>query len=286
MTLEFVKQSDQPLFPEIFWNRPTMRSRGGRLLIIGGQKNEFSLVQAVYQMAEAAGVGEATAAMPDSLRRLIGETGFARFVPASQSGSLGRAGMGELMHLAEDVDALIIGANLTNNSETGIMIESLIRELDTKIVITEEAIKILKFNPDLITGNPNVLVIATMPGIFELANNHHMPITIRPNGGLIGKLEILEQLISISKCGYVVFDKEIIVASEGDVSVTELKEPLSDFPAAVIGVAATFWIQHPSKPFAALTTAAFILSQACLQPPLAVNSIATTIRKTLSSFDQ
>ncbi|HEX7259401.1 MAG TPA: hypothetical protein VF272_00525 [Candidatus Saccharimonadia bacterium] len=258
----FERQTDTPLFPDMLWNRPAMKSRGGRLLVLGGQTNEFSLLQAIYQMAETAGIGEVVVAMPDSLRRSAGKAGYGQFVPASSSGSLGKAALGEIVHLAGEADAVIIGANLTNNAETGMMIESLVRELDSRVIFTEEAFEILQFHPDFITGNPKALVVATMKGLFDLANHHKMPIAIRPNAGVIGKLEILEQIASISKCQYVVFDKEIMVAAEGELSLTPLNTALSSLPAAPIGIAATFWVQQPGKPYEALTTAGYVLAAA------------------------
>ncbi len=238
-----------------------MRSRGGRLLIVGGHRTEFSEVQAIYQMAEASGIGEVQAALPDSLHRLVGESGFARFVPASASGSLGKAALGQLIEAAQDFDGVVIGANLTNNSETAVMVESLVRQLEQRVIITEDAIEILRFSPALITGNPQALVVVTMRGLFALANHHHLPIAIKPHAGVVGKLEILAQLASISRCAYVVFDREVMVSTSGKISLTPLAQPLSSWPAAAIGVGATLWLQQPSKPFEALTTGAFLLSR-------------------------
>lgn len=258
-----------------------MRQRAGRLLLIGGHKGEFSLLQAIYQSAEATGIGECVAAMPDSLRRTIGESGFGRFVPASASGSLGKAALAELLELATDADALIIGANLTNNAETAVVIESLITKLEQPVVITEEAIDILQFHPELITGNPRALVVATMPALFALAGHHHMPIAIKPHGGVVGKIEILQQLAAISRCCYVVFDSEILVHASSNTSLTDLKQPLSTLPGAVIGAAATFWVQNLSKPYEALTTAAFVLAGAATHKPTTYSSLAKDISTTL-----
>ncbi|HUC19978.1 MAG TPA: hypothetical protein VMR98_00590 [Candidatus Polarisedimenticolaceae bacterium] len=262
MTPAFERQTDSPLFPDILWNRPAMKSRGGRLLVLGGQTHQFNNLQATYEVAEAAGIGEVDIVMPDSLRATAGRSGLGRFVPSSPSGSLGKAALGEILHLAGETDAVVIGANLTNNAETGMMIESLIRELDTRVIITEEAFEILQFHPELITGNPKALVVTTMRGLFDLANHHRMPIAIKPNAGVIGKLEILQQLASISKSQYLVFDREVMVAAEDKLSLTPLQTSLASLPAAAIGVAATFWVQQPGKLFQTLTTAAYVLSAA------------------------
>jgi hypothetical protein len=286
MSPSFARQTDQPLFPEIFWDRPTTRSRGGRLLIAGGQRNEFSAVQAIYQVAEAAGIGEGQVVLPDSLRRLVGEAGFARFVPASASGSLGKAALGQLLHLAADFDGMVLGGNLTNNSETAVMVESLIRELDLPVVVSEEAIEILKFAPALITGNPKVLVVTTMVGLFALANHHHLPLAIKPHAGVMGKLEILAQLAAISRCAYLVFDQEVMVAAASETSLSALDQPLSKWPAAAIGVAATFWLQQHSKPFAALTTAAFVLGRLEAADMTTYAGIAAGLSRILRAYEQ
>lgn len=285
MALTYTLQTEKPLFPDLLWSRPTLRSRGRRLLIVGGHKHEFSLVQDIYQVAEAAGIGEAQAALPDTLQRLVGGGEFGHFLPATIAGSLGKAALGELLHTAKDYDGVIIGANLTNNSETGIMIESLISQSEQPVVITEETINTLKFQPELITGNPKALVITTMNGLFALANHHHMPLAIRSNSGLMGKLEIIHQLVSISECSYLVFDNEVIVAAEGEMSVTQLPIGLTDQPGVMIGLASTFWLQQRSRPFEALTIAAFVAS--CLsEDDLSTSAnTAKAIRKTLAEFE-
>ncbi len=263
-----------------------MKNRGGRLLVLGGQKNQFNELQAIYQIAEAAGIGEIQAVMPDTLRRIVGETGFARFVPASNSGSLGKTALGQILHLAGDSDAIIIGANLTNNAETAMLVESLIRELDSRIIFTEEAFELLKFHPELITGNPKALVITTMGGLFALANNHHMPIATNPSSGVIGKMEILEQLASISKSQYLVFDGKVMVAAESEMSLTPLSASLGSLPAAAVGLAATFWVQHSSKPFTALTTAAYVLGKALNEETSTYTEIGEQIATVLRKHEQ
>jgi NAD(P)H-hydrate repair Nnr-like enzyme with NAD(P)H-hydrate dehydratase domain len=285
MSPTFTKQTDQALFPDILWNRPTMRRRAGRLLVVGGHKNEFSLLQAIYQSAEAAGIGECQAVMPDSLRRSVGEQGFGRFVPASASGSLGKAAVGELLRLGADADALILGANLTNNAETAVAIEALITKLEQPVVITEECIHILKFHPELITGNPKALVVTTMTGLFALANHHHMPIAIKPGGGVVGKIEIVQQLAAISRCSYLVFDSEIIVQAEDQTSLTLLAQSLSILPGVAIGTAATLWIQQPTKPYAALTTVAFVLASAAKEAKPSYGSFSQQVHAILERLN-
>src|SRR5207253_2372681 len=89
--MDYLKQGSEPLFPKVLWNRPVSRSGAGRLLVVGGHKDEFSSVQAIYQLSLAAGVGQCTVVLPDSLKTLLAGTPDSLFVPASTSGSLGKA---------------------------------------------------------------------------------------------------------------------------------------------------------------------------------------------------
>jgi NAD(P)H-hydrate repair Nnr-like enzyme with NAD(P)H-hydrate dehydratase domain len=117
MSLQFQKQSDKPLFPNVLWSRPVSRRQGGRLLIVGGQTHGINEVQAIYQAAMAAGAGESQLAVPDTLSSMLAPTGLGIFMPASGSGSLGKAAAGNILHVASDYDALVVAGNLTNNSE-------------------------------------------------------------------------------------------------------------------------------------------------------------------------
>jgi NAD(P)H-hydrate repair Nnr-like enzyme with NAD(P)H-hydrate dehydratase domain len=278
---DFERQYGVALYPGIFWNLPTSKNRAGRLLIVGGHKHEFHAVQAIYEIADATGTGYVQAALPDSLRPVIGGGEFGHFLPASASGSLGRAALGELIHLVGEYDGAVIGANLTNNAETGIMIESLVRQTEQRLVVTEDAIEILKFHPDLITGSPKVVVVTTMSGLFALANNHHLPIAIKPNRGVIGKIEIIKQLASISRCSYVVFDQEVIVASENKVSLTPLANSLSDNAAIAIGIAATFWLHQGGKSYESLTSAALVMQSVASDKFASTTSVTQKIRKSI-----
>src|SRR4051812_6684812 len=110
----FKRQHDEPLYPKALWNRPVARSAGGRILIAGGHRGDFSLPTTVHQIAIAAGVGQATVALPDVLRPLLAGAPDVEFLASSQSGSLGRAALGELVDLADDAGAVIL-AGMSNN---------------------------------------------------------------------------------------------------------------------------------------------------------------------------
>lgn len=259
---QFIRQTNQPLFPKVLYNRPITRSGGGRLLIVGGHSGEFSLPTAVHQFAMAAGVGEAVAVLPDNLAKILGGAPGTAFAASSTSGSLGREALGRILELSEEADAVIMGASLSNNSNTAMLAERLIAQLRRPVIVVDEGLTILRHTITSVTDNPQALIIATMAEMFKLAGSLGVPINIRPGGGLINKLEIIQDIAAASACAYAVYGTELVVAAGADLVVTPLNYRLALTPALFYGTLSTFWLQNRANPTAGLATGAYLISQA------------------------
>lgn len=256
----FIRQNDTPLYPKILWNRPVSRRGAGRLLIPGGHTGEFSLPTSLFQAAEASGIGECTVALPDALIKFLSGASGATFVPSSTSGSLGQEASGLLLHRAEDYDAMLLGASMSNHSQTTILLETLIRETPIPLILIEDAISLLEHQAKLLVGNENHLLLLTMPQVFKLAGRLGVSIRIKPNGGLINKLEIVRDISAASKCTYVIWGSELIVAApDRELIVTPMNHRMSLLPAVIYGVLSTFWIQNSGDRRAGLATASYLL---------------------------
>jgi NAD(P)H-hydrate repair Nnr-like enzyme with NAD(P)H-hydrate dehydratase domain len=262
--LHYEHQTMELLYPKIIWNRPVARHGAGSLLIVGGYLGDFSLPTAIYSLAQAAGVGECTVALPDSLLKFLAGTPATSFVASSASGSLGREALGRLLELGEEADAIAIGAGLSNNSETAVLTERLLQESDRPVIAFADSLIALQYNPRLITDRTDALIILTMPEVFKLAGQLGVPINIRPQGGLINKLEIVHNLKQAVKADLVVYGTETMVAHNDALSATPANPVLSRLPAAYYAVLSVFWLQNRQQPFEGLTTAAWILHQAGL----------------------
>jgi len=283
---EFERQTDQPLFPNVLYNRPVTRHAAGRLLVPGGFPGEFSLPTTIYQLSLAAGVGECNVVLPETLAKLLGGAPGTSFAATNPSGSLGSEALGRILELAEDADAVAIGASLSGNSNTAILIEKLARHLPGAIVYFGDALTALQHNLRLITDNPRALVIATMPEIFKLCGALQIPIQIRPHAGLINKLEIVQDLANASACSYAVYGTEIIVAAGAPLIVTPTDYRLSLTPALFYAVLATFWLQNRTNHRAGLAAGSFVIAETSrtlgtAQPSASTlaNHITATLRK-------
>lgn len=261
-TPHFIRQTDEPLFPTVLYNRPITRSGGGRILIVGGHTGEFSLPTAIHQFAIAAGIGEATAIMPDKLAKFLGGAPGTAFAASTPSGSLDQAALGRILELSEEADAVAIGASLSNNSVTAILTERLIAQVQRPVIVFDEGLVALRHNTRSITNNPRALLIVTMAEVFKLCGSLSIGINIRANGGLINKLEIIRDLAAAGQAAYVVYGSEIIISAGADTIVTPVNYRLALTPALFYGTLSTFWIQNRTNPTAGLATAAYLIARA------------------------
>lgn len=271
-TPEFIRQADTPLHPKILYNRPVTRSGAGRLLVIGGHSGEFSLPTTIHQLATAAGVGECSVVLPDTLAKLLGGAPGTFYVASNPSGSLSPDGLGRVLELSEEADAVGIGASLSNNSTTAILVEKLIAELTTAgrpMAIFDDGLRIMQHHISTLTDNPNVLIVLTMAEVFKLCGLLSIPIRIREGGGLLNKLEIIRDLAGAGHCSYAVYGTEIIIAggapahtAQPPLTVTPINYRLSLVPAIFYAVLPTFWLQNPTDRTAGLTTGAYVIHSA------------------------
>ncbi|HUD11915.1 MAG TPA: hypothetical protein VMS08_05880 [Candidatus Saccharimonadia bacterium] len=259
---QFILQDGEPLFPNILFNRPITRHAAGRMLLVGGYATQFSLPTSIHQLAVASGIGECRVVLPDNLAKILSGAPGTYFVASSPSGSLGREALGRILELSEDADAVAIGASLSNNSDTAMLTERLLGEIGRPLILFEDALKAAQHNVTQITDNPSALVILTMAEAFKLCGKLSVPIQIRAHAGLINKLEIIQDLKAASRCQYVVFGTEIIVASDTRFIVTPINYRLALNPAIFYATLGTFWLQNPTDPRAGLATAAYLIRQA------------------------
>lgn len=253
-------------------------------MIVGGHRDNFSLPTNLYQLVEAAGIGQTTVMLPDSLRSLLAGAPDVVFVPSSPSGSLGRAALSEAVGLAAENDTLLL-AGLSNNSATTIMVESLILHYSTRsFVIADDANEVFRHRLTEIVNDDRCLMVITMKYALRVAGALRLPLNIT-RSGLAGKLDVMQKIAAESRCSYLIMGSELIVASGGELTVTDL--PTSQ-PAntLVIALAAAFWAQNPTDRLQSLTTAAYVARQALtkLGESASTEQLAKAVRGVLANF--
>lgn len=279
-------QTDQPLYPKVLWNRPISRAAAGRLLIVGGHSHGVALLQGAFQVAEAAGIGALTVLAPDALRPLLGTITEIEFAPSTQSGSLAKASLAHLLELSNYADAVLIGPDLSNNSETAILIENFIDKFPGAIVLADNGLEVIAQTPDLFRSRPNALLVLSMQQLFKLAGKLDLPINIRPDSGVLGKVEIVRNFWQVLKVDLALVGPEIIIKTGDQESATILNHQPASLPATAAGVLSVAYAQNPSSRYEGLTTGAFLIKQAiesAADP--SINQICASLTKALAAHE-
>lgn len=248
--------SDKPLFDDILWSRPETRQGAGKLLVIGGNAHGFAAAAEAYAAAEAAGAGVVKAVLPEALKRTVGVLGPYEFASSTQSGGFGRSALDELLAGASWADAVLVGGDLGQNSETSVLLESFAKHYGGPLAVTGDTIDYFYTSPRAVMDRPNTLVVLTLAQLQKLATalRHETPFLLG-----MGTLLLVQALHEFSKkYQTAVMTKEsgnIIVAYQGRVSSTRLTADDEDWQVTAAARASVFWMQNPSRPFEALTTA-------------------------------
>ncbi len=280
------QQSDQPLYPKVLWNRPVSRSAAGRLLVVGGHQHSVASLQGVYQITGAAGIGTVTVLAPDALRPLLGAIPELEFGPSTSSGSLAKAALAQLIELASYADAILVGPDLSNNSETAILVEHSIGKSRQPLTLADAGLEIIAQTPDVIRGRSDTLVILTMQQLFRLAGKLELPINIRPDSGLLGKVDILAKFWQVLKVDLALIGPEIIIKVGDQISTTGLDHQPASLPMAAMGILATSYTQNPKSHYEGLTTGAFLIKQAVESATNAsINQICASLTKALDAHE-
>jgi NAD(P)H-hydrate repair Nnr-like enzyme with NAD(P)H-hydrate dehydratase domain len=251
--MEWLRQTDEPLFPDVLWSRPENRRHAGKLLIIGGHGQSFSAVSAAYSAAAAAGVGTARVIVPDSLRKTLSLVfPEAEYAPSTPIGSFSRKALAELLDATDWADGVLLAGGFGRNSETAILLESFIQKYDGLLVLAGDSLDYFINDSSILVNRPRTVLVASIRQLQKLAS----PILIEQSADLIRSVgQISEWAASTKISAVTVQSGQIIVADGQRVSTTPVK---ISAPHEGLAACAGVWrLQQPEKAFESLTTAAY-----------------------------
>jgi len=245
----------KPLFPDLEWSRPQTRHTAGKLLIVGGNLHGFAAPAEAYQIATKAGAGSIRVVLPDSLQKTVGtflEQAF--FVPSTRSGSLAKSALAELLEQTAWADGLLLTGELGRNSETAVLLESLMQKTTSAVVLTQDAVDYFYAQPATILERERTVIVGSLSQLQQLASKAKHPEPLRFQMDLLQLVAWLHAFTTHYPCAVIVQHLGyVFVAHDGRVSTTPHTEEIWRLKTAA--KASVWLIQHPSKPFEALTTA-------------------------------
>lgn len=249
----------KPLFPDLIWDKPETKAHAGKLLIIGGNAHSFAAVAAAFQTSGQAGAGTVKALLPDVLKKTIGsvlENG--EFAPSNKSGSFGKHALAEWLSFAGWSDGTLLPGDLGRNSETAIVLESLLKKYNGILTITRDALDYYTANPLPLLSRNETIIVASFAQLQKIMTSARSTRHITFDMPVASLVEILHTFTTIYPAAVVLRHNGLLfVAKDGEVSTTKT-EVSENFWRVETASRVTVWaIQNPSKLFAAATTAIY-----------------------------
>ena len=250
------QQPTKPLFPDIEWSKPEQKSSRGRLGIIGGNKLGFAGIAESYSTALGTGAGEVRVLLPDCLRKSIPPSMTdVVFAACNPSGSLSRDAMPDLTALGTWASCLLLAGDAGRNSETAIAYSDLIRNYSGPLVITRDAIDLVKNDSEALVNRENTVLIVSFAQLQKIFQAVYYPKMLTFSMQLLQLVEAVHKFTVTYPVTIAVLHRDtLIVAHGGEVVTTKWETPLAIWRGITAARAATYLMWTPSQPLQAIAT--------------------------------
>jgi NAD(P)H-hydrate repair Nnr-like enzyme with NAD(P)H-hydrate dehydratase domain len=250
------QEKGTPLFPDIEWNKPEQRGQAGKLGIIGGNKLGFAGVAEAYGVATEAGVGQVRVLLPDVLRKTIPTTiTDTVFGPTNLSGSLTKEAVAEMSALGQWADSILLIGDAGRSSETAIAYEQFVASYQGQLVLTRDAIDLIKNGSQTLVDRPNTLLVASFAQLQKLFQLVYYPKVLTFSMQLTNLVEAVHKFTITYPVSLAVLHKDhLVIASGGEVVTIPWENPMAIWRGSVAARAAAYWLWSPKKPLEAVAT--------------------------------
>ncbi len=253
----------QPLFPDIEWSKPEQRSQRGRLGIIGGNKLGFAGVAESYRVALETGAGEARVLLPDCLRKQIPTTMTdVVFGACNPSGGLAKDALPEALALASWSLCILMVGDAGRNSETAVVYSDLLRHYTGPLVITRDAIDLVKNDAEALVNRSSTVLILSFAQLQKLFQSVYYPKILTFSMQLMQLVEAVHKFTITYPVTLVVLHRDtLLVAHSGEVTTTPWDNPMAIWRGLTAARAATYWMWTPAQPLEAITASLLALRE-------------------------
>lgn len=215
-----IHQKDEPLYPEVLFNRPINPLLKPVILLIGGGAGKLTTLSSSYQIIGVLGIRRGLVA-PKNLASLGDLLPITAYIEPTRAGQINKAA---LAAVANDSNLMVLAPDLANNSTNQLACDYLLRSYQSAVVITDEILRLAAISPDVLVRS-NVIYFISTAGLIALANYLKIGIAIRPNRGIYNKIDIIKSLQNKLTSDFVVYDQQqiLICTLDGQIGVTDIK---------------------------------------------------------------
>lgn len=250
------KQGTDPLFPDLLWSRPENKRTAGKLLIIGGNLHAFSAPGQAYEASTQAGIGTAKVLLPEGLRKTIGAVlDNCEYAPMNKSGSFSKEALAEWLDWAVWADGVLIAGDLGRNSETAIVTEQFLKRYRGRVTITQDALDQFRDRPQELFARPETTIVASFGQLQKMWPHLTRDGEVIKYGLTLARnLDVMHATMQAAPVNLVTKQQDdLIVYADKRISTTKNTDEI--WRVTTAARTAVWWLQNPSKPFEALTTA-------------------------------
>jgi ADP-dependent NAD(P)H-hydrate dehydratase / NAD(P)H-hydrate epimerase len=250
----WVKQTDTPLFEDVVWSRPEMRSSAGKLFIVGGHSESFIQPALAYDAATKAGIGVARVLMPQTLAKTLRKSyPLAEYATANRSGSFSKNALAELLMGAHWADAVHLAGDFGKNSETIAMLDNFASKYTGILALSQDSADHFCHQPTALLARKTSLLVLGIDQLRVLGSALKTPYAFTSDIALVPLVEQLHELTLKLPHLYimVVHNQHLVAAVGGRVASMSLTYTSTTEIAAS---AVTWWLQQPTKSFEAIVS--------------------------------
>jgi len=259
MNPNWLKQTvDKPLYDNLLWGRPENKLQAGKVLVIGGNINSFAKTVNSYQLLISAGIGQVTILLPRPIFKVIGQISTDLiFCPSTDSGSFNSQSLDNFIDYTSSADGIFLSGELSNNSETLVVIEKLISRVTKPIILSDDSIDLALHLDDNLLNRNNMIYVGNLDKFQKLFSKLKSTDAITSNISLSDLVRVMQTFSQKNLVSLVTIHNDyVIVASRGQVSTTLIDKPENRDIFKLVHHCVCWIIQNPETKFQALSCSA------------------------------
>ena len=259
MNDNWLKQTlKEPLFDNLLWSRPENKLHAGKVLVIGGNMHGFSKTVNSYQGLINAGIGQVTVLLPKSVKKILGHiSSDVIYCPDTDTGSFGPESFADMLEYGNLNDGVFLPGELSNNSQTLVVIEKLVAQLNKPLIISEDSVELLLHYDETLINRENMTYVAGVDKLQKLLTKLKSPKPITSGMALVNLVEVLANFTTGKRLSIATIHQGyIVVAHEGRVATTKIELGVKTSIPELANHIVCWIIQNPKSVFEAINCAA------------------------------
>ena len=175
------------------------------------------------------------------------------FGACNPSGSLAQGALPEMKALTAWSSGVLMAGDAGRNSETAIVYSDMIREYSGPLVITRDAVDLVKNDTEALVNRPNTVLVISFAQLQKIFQAVYYPKILTFSMQLLQLVEAVHKFTITYPVTIVVLHREtLVVAHEGKVVSTKWDNPMAIWRGQTAARAATYLLWTPSQPLEAI----------------------------------